>query len=132
MSRKEERKNNADKKDKKRKADLKAGKNRGEDKDIKVINDLEMRSILMEEVNSLAFQVQTESQVITQGMEFAKFLYGSDVDALKSSEEMKKIKDNMKKMNELSENMKKKRKEMNDLENEMKKKKKSDEVVTLE
>ena len=45
---------------------------------------------------------------------------------------MKKIKDNMKKMNELSENMKKKRKEMNDLENEMKKKKKSDEVVTLE
>ena len=61
MSRKEERKNNADKKDKKRKADLKAGKNRGEDKDIKVINDLEMRSILMEEVNSLAFQVQTES-----------------------------------------------------------------------
>ena len=132
MSRKEERKQNAENKDKKRKADLKAGKNRGQDKDFKVINDLEMRSILMDEVNSLAFQVQTETQVIAQGMEFAKFLYGSDVDALRGSDEMKKIKSNMKKLDELSENMKKKRKEMNDLENKMKKMKKSDEVVTLE
>ena len=111
---------------------MKAGKNRGQDKDFKVINDLEMRSILMDKVNSLAFQVQTETQVIAQGMEFAKFLYGSDVDALRGSDEMKKIKSNMKKLDELSENMKKKRKEMNDMENKMKKMKKSDEVVTLE
>ena len=132
ISRKEEREKDTKKKDQDREYQLKIGKNRGEDLITKNINELQARNQLLDEINSISFEANTSSQMMSDKMELLKIMYNNDYTLMKETDQWKKILELSKRNEELSESRMKKRKKIEEMDDKKKKRKKSDAVVTLD
>ena len=131
MSRKQEREKDAKKKDKERDYQLKIGKNRGEDQISKHFNELQIRNQLLDEINMISFEANTNSQMMSDKMEMLKIMYNNDYALMKEAAKWGKILELSKRNEDLSESRMKKRKKIEEIGNN-KKQKKSDVVVTLD
>ena len=131
MSRKQEREKDAKKKDKERDYQLKIGKNRGEDQITKHFNELEIRNQLLDKINSISFEANTNSQMMSDKMEMMKIMYNNDYALMKEIDRWRKMLELRKRNEDLSESRMKKRKQIEEIDNN-KKQKKSDVVVTLD